>query len=70
MLRSLGFSVRLLEGKARVYKEEATGALVALPLLPPDKEVLPRHLLAVRSILQAYGIADATDFATKLQKAS
>jgi hypothetical protein len=71
VLRSLGFSVHVIEEKkARLYKEEETGALVALPLLPLDKEVLPHHLLAVRSILQAYGIAEAADFATKLQKAS
>jgi hypothetical protein len=36
----------------------------------PRLQFPTRHLLAVRSILQAYGIADPTDFATQLHKAS
>jgi hypothetical protein len=70
VLRSLGFAVHLVEDTARLYKNEATGALVALPRVPEQEEVFPHHLLAVRSILQAYGLADPTDFDKKLQKAS
>jgi hypothetical protein len=70
VLRSLGFSLRAVEEKNKVYRHEGTGALVVIPQFPPGERVLPRHLLAVRSILQAYGIADPTDFATRLQKAS
>jgi hypothetical protein len=70
MLRAMGFSAHVLEEKARVYLEEQTGALIALPLFPQDKEVLPRHLLAVRSILDAYGMADPTEDPAKRQKAS
>ena len=69
-LRSLGFSLRGVEEKKKVFIHAGTGALVVYPEFPLDEPVLPRHLLAVRSILQAYGIADPTDFATKLQKAS
>jgi hypothetical protein len=69
-LRSLGFSLRGLEEKNKVYRHEGTGALVTFPEFPSDEPVMPRHLLAVRSILQAYGIADPMDFAARLQKAS
>jgi hypothetical protein len=70
LLRSIGFAVHLVENEARLYKNAETGALVALPIFPDEKEVFPHHLLAVRSILQAYGLADPTDFDKKLQKAS
>jgi hypothetical protein len=70
VLRSLGFSLRAVEEKNKVYHHEGTGAFIVLPEMPPDDPVLSRHLLAVRSILQAYGIADPTDFATQLQEAS
>jgi predicted RNA binding protein YcfA (HicA-like mRNA interferase family) len=70
VLRSLGFALRAVEEKNKVYRHEATGALVVIPEFRPGESVLPRHLLAVRSILQAYGIADPTDFTTQLQKAS
>ena len=69
MLRFLGFSLHLVE-TAWVYKNKETGALVVLPVFPDEMEVLPYDLLAVRSILETYGIADPTDFALKLQKAS
>jgi hypothetical protein len=69
-LRSLGFSLRRVEEKNKVYRHAGMGALVVLPRFPPDDPVLPRHLLAVRSILQAYRIADPTDFATQFHKAS
>jgi hypothetical protein len=70
LLRSLGFSLRGVMEKNKVYYHEETGALVIFPEFPPDDPVLPRHLLGVRSILQAYGIADPADFATLPQKAN
>ncbi len=70
VLLSLGFSPCVVKERNKIFRHEETGALVIYPEFPPDDPVLPRHLLAVRSILQAYGIADPTDFATKLQKAS
>ena len=69
-LRSLGFVLRGVHEKNKVYRHDPTGALVVFPEFPPDDAVLPRHLLAVRSVLQAYGIADPLDFAAKLQPAS
>ena len=70
VLRSLGFSLRAVKEKNKVYHHEGTGALVVFPEFPPDDPVLPCHLLAARSILQAYGIADPADFTTQLQKAN
>ena len=69
-LRELGFSLHGVVEENKVYCHEATGALVTFPEFPPDAPVLARHLLAVRSILQAYGIADPVDFTTQLHKAS
>jgi hypothetical protein len=70
VLLSLGFSACGVTEKNQVFRHEQTGALIIYPELPAGDSVLPRHLLMVRSILQAYGISDPTDFATKLQKAS
>ena len=70
VLQTLGFSLCGVEEKNKVYQHEATGALVVIPEFPAENAVLPRHLLAVKSILQAYGIADAAIFTAELQKAS
>jgi hypothetical protein len=70
VLRALGFSLRGVEENNKVFVHERTGAVVVFPVFPPHDPVLPRHLLAVKSILQAYGIADPAGFTTELQKAS
>jgi hypothetical protein len=70
ILYALGFCFRGVEEKNKVFVHEGTGALVLFPEFAPEKRVLPRHLLAVKSILQAYGIADPVGFTTELQKAS
>jgi len=71
ILRALGFFVHTAEKPvaSRWYEHEQTGALIAFPSLPETETVLPRHLLAARSILDAYGIADPLDFDRQLQKA-
>jgi hypothetical protein len=71
VLRSLDFSCRLvtLEVPARVYEHKASGALFTLPPFPESDRVLDYHLVAVRTILDANGIADPTTFAAELQKA-
>jgi hypothetical protein len=69
-LRSLGFTVRGLEARARIYKHEATGATVILPDTPLEEAVLPYHLVVVRTVLKEYDIVDPTDFTSALQKAS
>ena len=70
VLRGLGFSVRVREDQARVYRHEPTGAVVALPLFADNEAVIAGHLVGVRMTLDAFGIADPTQFAKDLQKAS
>jgi hypothetical protein len=70
-LRSLGFSRRLVakDPPALRYEHKESGALVTLPPFPETDKVLDYHLVAVRTILDNYGIADPTAFAAELQKA-
>jgi hypothetical protein len=70
VLHSLGFSVRIVEAKARVYEHAETGALIAIPEQRLTKLVLPRHLGAVQATLEVFGIATPMEFTTSLQKAS
>jgi len=71
VLRSLGFSCRpgKLDPPGRVYEHKQTGALIPLPSFPESDKVLDYHLVAVRTTLDNYGIADPTAFAVELQKA-
>jgi hypothetical protein len=68
MLRSLGFSLRGVYEKNKVYLHQGTGALVIYPGFPDDAEVLPRHLLLVRTTVDNYGIAIPAEFAARLQR--
>jgi hypothetical protein len=70
ILQSLGFTFRGVEEENKVFLHPATGALVIFPEFPPESPVLPRHLLSVKGILTAYGIAEPTAFTAELQKAS
>jgi hypothetical protein len=69
VLRRRGFSVREREDRARVYRHEPTGAVVALPLFADNKAVIVGHLVGVRMTLAAFGIADPTQFAKDLGRA-
>jgi hypothetical protein len=72
VLRSLGFSSRLSERPpptARVYEHEATGAVIILPALPDEEKLWPHHLLAARTTLEGFGIANPLDFDRQVQKA-
>ena len=71
VLRSLGFTSRTvkLRGDVRIYEHESTGARFIFPETPESQSVLDYHLLAVRTSLDLYGIADPTDFAARLKKA-
>jgi hypothetical protein len=71
VLRSLGFSCRLVkkEAESRRYEHQASGALILLPAFPEHDQVLEYHLVTVRVTLDNFGIADPTAFAAKLQKA-
>jgi hypothetical protein len=66
VLRSLGFSLRGVVEKNKVYEHEETGARIIFPEFPPDAEVVPRHLSQVRTVLKAYGLMDEMDLAVKL----
>ena len=55
--------------RGRIYEHQKTGALVMLPEFPESDQVLERHLVAVRTELDNFGLADPTVFAAKLQKA-
>lgn len=68
VLRTLGFSYRLVD-RARVYEHDPTGAVIALAHFPDEDEALERHVVAVRAILDAYGIADPLDLDARLQRA-
>lgn len=70
VLQSLGFSVRVEKGKRRLYKHEATGALMSLPDGKPAEVANATYLAAVRKVLADYDIADEVEFASQLQEAS
>lgn len=57
-LRSLGFTAHTLKGKARVYRHEQTGASVFLPDTPFEAEVMWRHLVAARHMLDDYNLGE------------
>jgi hypothetical protein len=70
VLRSLGFSCELSaqEPPARVY-QHASGALFTTPPFAMDDFVLEAHLVAARTILDLFGIADPAILDAKLRKA-
>jgi hypothetical protein len=70
VLLSLGFSFNGIYQKNRIFRHAETGAMVIYPEFPADTTVLPRHLSGVKSILNAYGIADPDGFTLDLQRAS
>jgi len=71
VLRSLGFSSRLVQGRppARHYEHPETGAFITVPPLPKSDPGMGHHLVAVRVTLDNFGIADPTAFAEQIQKA-
>lgn len=70
VLRTLNFSVETDAKRGRFYTHAETGALIALPVFPDEMELLPRHVLAARSILEAYEIAQPFEFEMKLHEAN
>jgi hypothetical protein len=71
VLRSLGFSRRLVKGNppALHYKHKATGAFLTIPPLPESEQVLEHHLVTARVLLDEYGIADPGAFDARFQMA-
>jgi hypothetical protein len=70
VLRSLGFSCRLLKGEppARSYEHEESGALIRMPPYPMTDFVLQHHLVAARTIVDLFGVADPNVFDAELRK--
>jgi hypothetical protein len=71
VLRSLGFTSRLVDGKppARHYEHKETGAFITVPPFSKGDRVLEHHLVTVRVTLDGFGIADPDAFTAQLQKA-
>lgn len=71
VLRSLGFSCRLLRKKppTRLYEHKETGAFFTIPAFPEDKWVLEFYYLKARLTLEYFGIADPEVFEAELRKA-
>jgi hypothetical protein len=69
VLRSLGFSVNEPDRETRVYKHPQTGALLVFPILPDRSAVREHHFVGTQMTLDAFGIADPPEFASRLQKA-
>ena len=68
-LCSLGFTVHEPEPGALVFEHE-TGAVIILPKFPENDRVYWHHLADARAMLDAYGIVEAPDFASRLLMAS
>ncbi len=71
VLRSLGFSCRPAkhDPPGRIYKHQQAGAVIMLPLFADGDQVFEHHLVAVRTELDNFGLAEPSVFAAKLQKA-
>ncbi len=69
VLRTLGFSATVVEGKTRVYQHEPTGALIFLPEEAAAEQPIPHHLVVGRKVLQEYDIANPLEFEMRLRKA-
>jgi hypothetical protein len=70
MLRSLGFTVHLLKENTRGCRHANSGARITLPNFPDKEKVYPHHLIAVRAILDGFGIPEPQEFASAVPKAS
>jgi hypothetical protein len=71
ILKAQGFTFELWPGDppARAYRHPGFGALVLLPVLPWKEPVLSRHVGAVQTVLDVYGLADPVEFALRLRQA-
>jgi hypothetical protein len=72
VLRSFGFTCRPgnRQPPGRIYEHPQAGAIVMLPAVRASDKVYEHHLLAARSELDNFGIADPATFDATLHKAS
>ena len=70
VLRAYGFTCRPgnNEPPGHIYVHDATGAIVMLPSYPESDKAFELHVVAARTELENFGIADAKTFDSKLQK--
>lgn len=61
VLLSLGFTKFTNNGHVR-YREPHSGAIVALPVMPPEEPVIPRHYGYARAEVDGMGVIDRQDF--------
>jgi hypothetical protein len=69
VLRGFGLSCRLVTHDpppARVYEHKESGAIVMTPPFPMTDFVLEHHLVAARTILDLFGIAEPKVFNARL----
>jgi len=67
ILRTHGFTVHTLEGRARIYKHETTEATVILPDSPFADNVLPHHLIVVRTVLHEFDLPEPVGLTLSLR---
>ena len=70
LLLSLGFHVQVEANKYRLYQHAPTGAVVSLPDRPGTESVSPTHLMAARTTVCDYQIADEMTFYAGLKNAA
>ena len=65
IIRSIGFDRQKSKSGTRVYRHETSGALVILPDLDDTDPIPQRHMVGTRMILDAYGIMEPPEFASR-----
>lgn len=70
-LRSFGFNCGPTRNvpPGRYYDHPQSAAVILLPAYPESDGVYEHHLIMAQMELENFGLADATAFAAKLQKA-
>lgn len=71
VLRAFGFVCRPGHNKppGHIFEHPTAGALIMLPAFRKRDKIYEHHLLAARTELDNFGIADPTTFDAKLRKA-
>lgn len=62
MLLDMGFQETVVPHSHVFFAHPTSGAEVALPIHRPDRIVRPHHLISVRTMLDATGLMDRSDF--------
>jgi hypothetical protein len=70
VLRSLGFTSRVVneDPPSRLYEHRESGAYLTVPPFPFSDRVYEYQMVAVRTTLDNFGIADPSTFEADLQR--